>query len=162
MTERERWVIYPLLFLALGASLRDKLSDRTTTKIFKCQELLVVDEQPLGREVPIARIGRAESTANGAPVGQLLLNGQLGVDGLIEVNGNLNVGGIVNAQQYAYRGLYFAPGTFSIPDALRAYNTLQNQQPLGDAKEKPDQQSPPAKSPPAEEKQKGSDAKSEK
>ena len=26
MTERERWIVYPLLFLALGAALRDKLS----------------------------------------------------------------------------------------------------------------------------------------
>jgi hypothetical protein len=31
MTERERWIVYPLLFLALGAALRDKLVDRTTT-----------------------------------------------------------------------------------------------------------------------------------
>ena len=32
MTERERWIVYPLLFLALGAALRDKLSEHTKTK----------------------------------------------------------------------------------------------------------------------------------
>ena len=32
MTERERWIVYPLLFLALGAALRDKLSEHTKTQ----------------------------------------------------------------------------------------------------------------------------------
>ena len=45
MTERERWIVYPLLFLALGAALRDKLVDRTTTKSIVCQELTIVDEE---------------------------------------------------------------------------------------------------------------------
>jgi len=80
MTERERWIVYPLLFLALGAALRDKLFDRTTSRSIVCQELTVIDEQPLGREpVLLARIGRTESVSSGGtkPVGYLLLNGQL-------------------------------------------------------------------------------------
>ena len=81
MSERERWIVYPLLFLALGAALRDKLVDRTTTKSIICQELIVVDEQPLGREpILLARIGRPDPGSSDHPSGgQLLLNGELHV-----------------------------------------------------------------------------------
>jgi hypothetical protein len=81
MNERERWVVYPLLFLALGAALRDKLIDRTTTKSIVCQELIVVDEQPLGREpVLLARIGRQDGDSGDRPTeGELLLNGQFAI-----------------------------------------------------------------------------------
>jgi hypothetical protein len=81
MTERERWVVYPLLFLALGASLRDKLGGQTTAKSVVCQELIVIDEQPLGREpVLLARIGRPEPNDRDHPSGgQLWLNGQFTV-----------------------------------------------------------------------------------
>jgi hypothetical protein len=41
MSDRERWVVYPLLFLALGASLRDKLFDRTSSRVIVCQDLQV-------------------------------------------------------------------------------------------------------------------------
>src|SRR5690606_21407031 len=49
MTDRERWIIYPLLFLALGASLRDKLIKSTESQRIKCQGLMVYDStgQPL-------------------------------------------------------------------------------------------------------------------
>lgn len=45
MSERERWTIYPLLFLALGASLKDKLlPDRDVeATLIRCQQLEVVD-----------------------------------------------------------------------------------------------------------------------
>ncbi|QDU87093.1 hypothetical protein Pla175_04480 [Pirellulimonas nuda] len=45
MTDRERWIIYPLLFLALGAALRDKLAKRTLSDQLVCKTLLVVDEK---------------------------------------------------------------------------------------------------------------------
>lgn len=45
MTERERWIVYPLLFLALGAALRDKLFDQTQSKRIVCEELLVKNVQ---------------------------------------------------------------------------------------------------------------------
>ncbi|MEX2306394.1 MAG: hypothetical protein WD738_02305 [Pirellulales bacterium] len=145
MTERERWVVYPLLFLALGAALRDKLFDRTTTKSIVCQELTIVDEQPLGREpILLARIGRGQRTAAGAPPGgYLLLNGQLEVvdgdplgsrpvpviakigraeqarnvpsSGYMIVNGQLDVQGVVNARQYAYQGVPFLPALQGLP-----------------------------------------------
>jgi hypothetical protein len=134
MSERERWVIYPLLFLALGAALRDKLSNSTTAKSIKCQELYVVDEKPLGNEVVIARIGRNESVEDAtSSEGEFKLNGQLQIVdrdtsgkqltaalvtmgrsrvgnggaqvGFVQINGQLNVNGVINSRDYAYRGV---------------------------------------------------------
>ena len=62
MTERERWIVYPLLFLALGAALRDKLFDQTRTKSLECQELTVSAEN-VGGQPPIALRGSAPSIA---------------------------------------------------------------------------------------------------
>lgn len=52
MTERERWIVYPLLFLALGASLRDKLAKQTRSQQIVCEELFVVND----RGQPVARL----------------------------------------------------------------------------------------------------------
>ncbi len=43
MTERERWIVYPLLFFALGAALRDKLLHEVQTKDLVCETLRIVD-----------------------------------------------------------------------------------------------------------------------
>jgi hypothetical protein len=40
MSERERWIVYPLLFFALGASLRDKFLQHVSTKEIECQRLV--------------------------------------------------------------------------------------------------------------------------
>ena len=51
MSERERWIVYPLLFLALGASLRDKLFNLTQSQKVVCESLAVFKDgdprQPL-------------------------------------------------------------------------------------------------------------------
>src|SRR6188472_822984 len=96
MTERERWIVYPLLFLALGASLRDKLVDRTVTKRIVCQELSIEDDDSDGRYPPhvYAKIGRSEATGSTPALGYLLVNGEVGVNGIVNVNG------VVNAGQY--------------------------------------------------------------
>jgi hypothetical protein len=139
MTERERWIVYPLLFLALGAALRDKLGGRTTAKSIKCEELLVIEEQPLGQEVLLARIGRPDpSDSDQQSGGQLLLNGQFTVVdpgpvgtnqtvktlvrigraeppqgvpslGYVWIQGQLVVNGPINAMQYAYQGVPIMP-----------------------------------------------------
>src|SRR5262245_29464955 len=41
MNERERWIVYPLLFFALGAALRDKFLQHVSTKELECQRLVV-------------------------------------------------------------------------------------------------------------------------
>jgi hypothetical protein len=139
MSERERWVVYPLLFLALGAALRDKLFDRTTTRSIVCQELTVVDEQPIGNQPVrvLARIGRTQSADAGGPQGQLLVNGELEVvdEAVIgqqvatvtvakvgreapspgsSAGGYLFLNGqlqakVINADRYLFQGLPFAP-----------------------------------------------------
>jgi hypothetical protein len=43
LTSRERWTIYPLLFLALGAALRDKLTATVDSRFMSCEELEIVD-----------------------------------------------------------------------------------------------------------------------
>lgn len=48
MSDRERWIVYPLLFLALGSALRDKLFKVTSTKQLRCEQLVLVDTA--GRE----------------------------------------------------------------------------------------------------------------
>ncbi len=104
MTERERWIVYPLLFLALGAALRDKLVDRTTTKSIRCQEL-VVEEEPVGNQPArvLAKIGRTDSTATTPAIGFFYVKGEVDVEGLVKIDG------IVNAKQYAYHGLPIMP-----------------------------------------------------
>ena len=86
MTERERWIVYPLLFLALGAALRDKLFDQTTSRSIVCQELTVVDEEPVGLRPArvLAKIGRVDGPQSSSPpVGYLYVDGQVEVEGPI-------------------------------------------------------------------------------
>lgn len=56
MNERERWIVYPLLFFALGAALRDKYTQRVETKDLQasriiCEELSIVDPEKPDRIV---------------------------------------------------------------------------------------------------------------
>lgn len=77
MTERERWIVYPLLFLALGVSLRDKLLDHTRTKVIECQELVVYGEESAGQPaVPLVRVGGMERVSAGSPhLGEIVVFG---------------------------------------------------------------------------------------
>lgn len=103
MSDRERWVVYPLLFLAMGASLRDKLFDRTMSKTIGCQELIVYGEDSGGLDPPkLVVIGAAKRSSPEAPQsGLILVDGQLLVD-------QLRVGTVV-ADNYGYRGIPFTP-----------------------------------------------------
>jgi hypothetical protein len=56
MNERERWIVYPLLFFALGAALRDKFTHEVTTDRLHagqiaCEELVVLDSEKPDRVV---------------------------------------------------------------------------------------------------------------
>ncbi len=60
MTDRERWTVYPLLFLALGISLKDKLArsvetDRIECKTLVCEGLEVTAGPKSDERVTIAR-----------------------------------------------------------------------------------------------------------
>lgn len=77
MKERERWIVYPLLFLSLGAALRDKIFQRTRNEQVICESLLVVDSR-----------GRVQASLVGD---QLQLGAKPGT-------GRLRVGAIETAQ----------------------------------------------------------------
>lgn len=139
MTERERWIVYPLLFLALGAALRDKLVDRTTTKSIVCQELSIVDEESNGTQSQrtLARIGQAKPKSGGKSSAYLQINGDLEIvdDDLSEqlpsrilvkigrtdplpnvlstgyavVRGEVAVEGVIDARQYVWQRLPIVP-----------------------------------------------------
>ena len=56
MSERERWIVYPLLFFALGAALRDKFTHSVRTDDLYagrvwCEELNVIDSEKPDRIV---------------------------------------------------------------------------------------------------------------
>ncbi|MEM6798578.1 MAG: hypothetical protein AAF589_03610 [Planctomycetota bacterium] len=51
MSERERWIVYPLLFLALGAALRDKLMQQTRADQLVCQRLVMINESGVATAV---------------------------------------------------------------------------------------------------------------
>lgn len=60
MSERERWIVYPLLFLALGSALRDKMLKQTTAERIICEKmycesLSLVDKQ--GRQLALLENG---------------------------------------------------------------------------------------------------------
>jgi hypothetical protein len=88
------------LFLALGASLRDKIGGRTIAKSIVCQELTVVADEPVGRE-PVRILARIGRTSQPSGLGE------------VDVNGVVKVNGIVNANQYALQGVPIFP-TFQV------------------------------------------------
>lgn len=45
MSERERWIVYPLIFFALGAAVRDKILGRVEAKEIICESVKIVDLQ---------------------------------------------------------------------------------------------------------------------
>jgi len=112
MSERERWIVYPLLFLALGAALRDKLIDRTLSKSIVCQELIVYGDESAGRApVKLVEIGAANQSSTGAPqVGQVFINGQL-LAKQVQAEAMF-------ADNYVYRGIPFAPNLLRVMPGL--------------------------------------------
>lgn len=143
MTERERWIVYPLLFLALGTALRDKLSEQTNTKLIRCQELVVTGEEIGGKEGEVlVHISAVKRTSAESPhLGQILVNGLVQVDGLVrakEVQAEGVQAANVNADNYFFRQLPFGPMLFR--EILRALQ-LQASGAVGDDKQTED--SPP-------------------
>jgi hypothetical protein len=153
MTERERWIVYPLLFLALGAALRDKLVDRTTTKSIVCQELSIVDEEVIGQlsQRTLVKIGGTKPKPGGKSMGSFQINGDVELvdddlnehsplrvlvklgrtdpppnvpsNGYAYVKGEVIVDGIVHSRQYTYQGIPFVP--LQIAPGVPMPNVLQ-------------------------------------
>jgi hypothetical protein len=175
MTERERWIVYPLLFLALGAALRDKLIDRTTTKSIVCQELSIVDEESTGLQSQrtLARIGRAKPKSGGKSSAYFQMNGDLEIvdDDLAEnlparilakigrtdplpgvpstgyaiVRGEVAVEGVVDAKQYVWQRMPILP--MQVAPGVAVLGVLQSVPQPGPTSPKP---SPPKAQPPSQ------------
>ncbi len=93
MSERERWIVYPLLFFALGASLRDKLLQRIDAKEIYCESLRIVDQQDPQRllaELSFRRAASSDPTQLADRVGRLRLIDSDGRE-VCELNSNLSV-----------------------------------------------------------------------
>ncbi len=58
MTDRERWTVYPLLFLALGVAVKDKILRQTDIQTVLCENLVVHDSD-----------GRQQVLLSSSPVG---------------------------------------------------------------------------------------------
>ena len=130
MSERERWIVYPLLFLALGASLRDKMFDMTTSRRIVCQELVVAEDDRSGREpVPLVTISAARPSPDGPPVGTLYIEGQMIVNGTI------------NANNYAMRGIPFGPALRAVLPGVSPADLLHALQQSAAAMQQPPQTS---------------------
>jgi hypothetical protein len=130
MTERERWIVYPLLFLALGAALRDKLSEHTKTKSIECQELTVYGEDgPNQPPVPLVQIGAVKRTSADSPhLGQVLVNGLIQTQALQAEDVQASS---VNADNYFFHRIPLAPLMRTVPgvspaDQLRLHQLQQD------------------------------------
>src|SRR4029079_13812896 len=87
MNDRERWIVYPLLFLALCVSFRNQFVDRSFFKTIICQELVVGDIDEHGQEHIIALIGSRPATADAPSIGVLEVSGNVLVRGNTIVDG---------------------------------------------------------------------------
>jgi hypothetical protein len=90
MSERERWIVYPLIFFALGAAVRDKLLQRVEAKEIVCESIAIVDLQnPTNvlAELGFRRARPNDPTQLADRVGQLRLVDSEGND-VCEINSN--------------------------------------------------------------------------
>lgn len=100
MSERERWIVYPLLLFALGAAVRDKLMQRIESKEIRCESLQIVDHQ--APDVPLAeltfkRAVNSDPTQLADRVGSLMLRDSDGNE-VCDIGNNLVVGSVVARQ----------------------------------------------------------------
>jgi hypothetical protein len=143
MSERERWIVYPLLFLSLGVSLRDKLSNRTWSENVLCERLVLIDGSrgPLSEPPVMGWMGPTESGRVPTPPG-----GQLSV-------GVIRAGTIIADNYTSPRGF-----PFSLRDLLGALGrstddrntSIPLPEPPDTADASPEADAQPKASPPAD------------
>jgi hypothetical protein len=100
MSERERWIVYPLLMFALGAAIRDKLMDRVEAKEIRCESLEIVDQQDPTKmlaRLGIRRASNTDPTQLADRVGELVLvdsDGRL----VCDIATNIQAGRVITPQ----------------------------------------------------------------
>jgi hypothetical protein len=88
MTDRERWTVYPLLFLTLGIAVKDKIAGRSTADTVLCNTLVVHD-----------RKGKEQVVISSSPVG-----------GQVVTLGGKNALGVLVGHTDKLAGLMFVDG----------------------------------------------------
>jgi hypothetical protein len=121
MSDRERWIVYPLLLLALGTSLRDKLTRTVEADHILCRDILVIDsnDRPTllvggryvgqGRSAPgpvISIIDSADRTT--AYLGDTIQCRNLVASGLMRAGG-ITSPGRIESQSVAARAVMQTP-----------------------------------------------------
>jgi hypothetical protein len=129
MTSRERWTVYPLLFLALGMGLRNHQMDVMQYKAFQCETLEIVSKKG---EV----VAMLSSTANQHGLLQLAdenkhVTAQFGPNGLQVTDAKKNTTAILNGA-----GLQLADRSNYVTAALSTFESAGNLRLMG-----PDKQS---------------------
>ncbi len=66
MSERERWIVYPLLFF-VGSALRDKLLQQIETKNIRCESLQIIDPRNPQRVLAELTVAPSRGTVSGEP-----------------------------------------------------------------------------------------------
>jgi hypothetical protein len=100
MSERERWIVYPLVFFALGAALRDKFTQSVHTEELRagkiaCEELVVLDSDSPNRSVAkLLSAPSPSSSASSARYGVLALYDSEGKEICGVTNNQLTVNSI--------------------------------------------------------------------
>jgi len=104
MTDRERWTVYPLLFLTLGIAVKDKITRITDAEIVKCERMIVQDRAGKQQVVIAATSSGGLMRMEGPKGGLDLLVGQTDrVTGVMFVDaaGNVHAPSIVVARPSA-------------------------------------------------------------
>lgn len=98
MTDRERWTVYPLLFMALGITVKDKIVKLVDVDNIRCSKLVVTD-----------RGGKDRVVIASNPAG-----------GIVQLHGDKNVRNIVLGYADNLAGLIFvdAHGHWTSPFAV--------------------------------------------
>ncbi len=65
MSSRERWTVYPLLFLTLGIALKDKVTRMVSTDQVLCKQILVTDRQGMPQVIVASNSGGGVIHARG-------------------------------------------------------------------------------------------------
>jgi len=132
MSNRERWTVYPLLFMTLGIALTDKISKRTNTDTVICKNLVVTDRQSVPQVViqttPVGGIVKAQGLHTNVILGHTeKLSGML----ITDHKGNVLTG-----------SLAVQPGALVQPPAVKA-----GEMPAAEAPQEPEPTPQPQQEP---------------
>ena len=127
MTDRERWTVYPLLFLTLGIAVKDKIAGRSTADTVLCSTLVVHD-----------RKGKEQVVISSTPDG-----------GQVVTLGGKNALGVLVGHTERLAGLMFVDGRGRL---IRSLATMPTNvvAPTDANRPGPESQEPPRQPPPNE------------